>query len=101
MKQILIPLALATSLLAHGPEAWADPVPRLVKELQTNPSEKVRMTAVLSLSKFADPRAVTALTGALCKESEDPKVRGFAAMARGRLRVEAAIPALQKAARAS
>lgn len=101
MKQILIPLMALVSLLAAPPPVFADPVLRLVKELQSNPSSKVRMTSVLLLSKYADPRAATALTGALTKESEDPKVRGFAAMALGRLRVEAAIPALRKASRAT
>lgn len=101
MKQILIPFMALVYLLAAPRPAGADPVLRLVKELQSNPSYKVRLTAVLGLSKFADPRAAAALTDALKKDSEDPKVRGFAAMALGRLRVEAAVPALQKAARAS
>jgi hypothetical protein len=85
-----------------GPRAArADRVDELVKQLQNNPEYKVRLTAVLSLAKYADPRAVDALTATVAKDSEDPRVRGFAAMGLGRLRVPSAGPALLKASRST
>jgi hypothetical protein len=79
--------------------ARADRVDGLIKTLQSNPDVKVRTLTVLSLSKFADPRVATALIATLSKESEDPKVRGWAAHTLGRLKVMGAVRALQQAVR--
>lgn len=98
--KLLVSIALLGFLVSASP-ARADRVAGLVRALKTNPSYKVRLTAVLGLAKYADPRAVKALIGALSKSSEDSRVRGFAAMALGRLRAYAAIKALRKAARSS
>lgn len=100
MKHKIFAVALLGFLVSASP-ARADRVSSLVHALKTNPSYKVRLTAVLGLAKYADPRAVKALIGALSKSSEDPRVRGFAAMALGRLRAYAAARALRKAARSS
>jgi hypothetical protein len=72
-----------------------------VKQIQSNPEVKVRLTAVLTLSKYADPRAVEALIATVAKDSEDARVRGFAAMALGRMKIMDAAPALQTAAKSS
>jgi hypothetical protein len=94
-----IPLITLVLLGLGSGAARADRVDGLIKQLQTNPDVKVRTLAVLSLSKYADPRVAAALIATLSKESEDPKVRGWAAHTLGRLRVMAAARALQQAVR--
>ncbi len=99
MKKVILPtMVLITTAFCSRP-ARADRVGELVRELKSNPSYKVRLTAVLTLAKYADPRAVKALIYALKKSDEDPRVRGFAAMALGRLRARKAIRALRRATR--
>lgn len=88
-------------LLGAGSPARADRVSDLVKQVQTNPEVKVRLTAVLMLSKYADPRAIETLIATVGKASEDARVRGFAAMALGRMKIMDAASALQTAARSS
>ena len=101
MNKVLLPTLVLLASLFAAPSARADRVGDLVRELRSNPSYKVRLTAVLGLAKYADPRAVKALIQTLNKGSENPKVRGFAAMALGRLRARGAIQGLKKATRSS
>lgn len=97
MKRTLIPLMVLAAMFCHSGSARAKEVARMITELRSNPSYKVRLTAVLGLAKHADPRVVKALTEALNKESEDTKVRAFSAMALGRLRAEDSVSSLKKA----
>ena len=59
-------------------------------------SEKTRMSAVLSLARLADKRALKPLVTALA--DPNPQVRAIAATALGRLGHKAALPALKAAA---
>ncbi|MFH2006155.1 MAG: HEAT repeat domain-containing protein [bacterium] len=101
MKKFSITLFVLGTLLLASTPARADRVDRLISQLKTNPSPKVRVTAILTLRKYADPRVINAFISVLGDSSQDSKVRGWAAMALGGLRVQAAVPALKKAAKSS
>jgi hypothetical protein len=73
----LLALALALTALLRGEPALADSVDTLIGQLSAT-SEKVRLSAVLSLSKIGDARAIAPLTRALGDDS-DRNVRSAAA----------------------
>jgi hypothetical protein len=71
---------LTACLLLCGRAAHADSIDKSVRELSTGKPQKVRLAAVLALSKSKDPRAVLAVSGAVNKD-EDPTIRRVAALA--------------------
>jgi len=60
--------------------AQADAIADDVRELGVSRSSKVRIAAVLALSKSHDPRAVLAVSGALTRDT-DPTIRRICALA--------------------
>ena len=86
-------------ILGGATPAQADRVDILVHKLKTEPISKVKLTALLSLLKYSDPRVTDAFLNILQRATEDPIVRGFAALALGRYSMEQAIPAIKKATR--
>jgi len=79
MSRALAVLATAC-LLLYGGTARADAIADGVRELNTAKSTKVRIAAVLGLSKSKDPRAVLAVSGALTRDPE-PTIRRISALA--------------------
>lgn len=79
--------------------AEAKPLQELIQTLQRSRSYKVRLTAVLSLSKYKHPKAIMALRRVLKKRREHPYVKGFAALGLGRMKATGAIDELRRAAR--
>lgn len=73
----LLGLVLALTALLRGELAFADSVDTLIGQLGAT-SEKVRLSAVLSLTKIGDARAIDPLVRALGDDS-DRNVRGAAA----------------------
>jgi flagellar hook-length control protein FliK len=86
MRRLFPVVALAAWWLASGSagNAWADKIDDQVKDLRSGNSYKVRLSAVLALSKAFDPRAIKALTGALDSDS-DASIRRIAALGLGRV----------------
>lgn len=80
-RVLLFALACAVALVALIPSgaAFADSVDTLIEQLG-NSSEKVRLSAVLSLSKLKDARAISPLARTLSDDS-DRNVRSAAAVA--------------------
>src|SRR5262249_6786391 len=62
----------------------ADNVAELVRQLKTDDSDKVRLSAALNLTKLGDQRAVRPLTEALLNDG-DKSVRGVCAVGLGKL----------------
>jgi hypothetical protein len=91
----IIVLGLMVFFAAGAAPAWADRVDDLAAQLSSS-SEKTRETAVVSLARLEDKRALKPLVGAL----HDPSalVRALAATALGHLGHKAALPALRTAA---
>jgi uncharacterized protein with PIN domain len=80
---VLCALVLGALLVIHATPARADNVAELVKQLDSGSDYKVRLSAALSLSKLADPRAIPAFIDAL--EDSDKTVRGAAAVGLSKL----------------
>jgi hypothetical protein len=91
----LLAWILALAMVAKATPAWADHVDELTTMLASS-SEKTRLSAVVSLARLDDKRALKPLVTAL----HDPSapVRALAASALGRLGHKAALPALRSAA---
>ena len=89
---MLIALAIAVT---PAPVFAGDRIAELTTMLSSS-SEKTRMSAVLSLARLADKRALKPLVTALA--DPNPQVRAIAATALGRLGHKAALPALKAAA---
>lgn len=89
-------IAIAITAL-RIPEARADRVADLTKDLSSSSSDKTRLAAVTALARLGDKRALKPLVGAL--SDPNPQVRVIAAVALGKLGHKAALPALRNAAR--
>ncbi len=76
-------VGVVVALALWGRAAHADGVDTLVAQLG-NTSEKVRLSAVLSLTKLGDARAISPLMRALSADS-DRNVRGAAAVGLGKI----------------
>ncbi len=70
--------------LTRGTPARADNVDALIKQLATDSSDKVRLSAALNLAKLGDARAILPLVKAVGIDS-DENVRGAAAVGLGEL----------------
>lgn len=88
-------LALAIVLASQTPAFAGDRITELTTMLSSS-SEKTRLSAVLSLARLGDKRALKPLVSALHDPSSG--VRAIAATALGKLGHKAALPALKTAA---
>jgi hypothetical protein len=79
MSRVLAMLAVVLLLCSHH-RAYADAIETSVKELATNKPPKVRLAAVLALSRSKDPRAVLAVSNTMNRD-DDPTIRRVAALA--------------------
>jgi hypothetical protein len=77
-------IAAMVIVLARSAPARADNVDELIRQLDNDDSDKVRLSAALNLTKLGDPRAILALAKALGNDS-DRNVRGAAAVGLGAL----------------
>jgi len=89
-------IAIAITAL-RIPEARADRVAELSKDLSSSSSDKTRLAAVTALARLGDKTALKPLVGALA--DPNAQVRVIAAVALGKLGHKAALPALRNAAR--
>ena len=98
-------LAIAVIVLLGSHAHAGSNVDTLIKQLQTDDSDKVRLAAALNLAKLGDAKAILALAKALGNDG-DKDVRGAAAVGLGKLVTAAtkssykglAVAALKKAA---
>ncbi|MBS1121760.1 MAG: hypothetical protein H6Q90_3988 [Deltaproteobacteria bacterium] len=83
--------------LIHRGSAFADDrVGELTKALSASSNEKTRLSAVVSLARLGDKRAMKPLVAALA--DPDSKIRAIAAVGLGKLGHKAALPALRSTA---
>lgn len=92
LSRLVVVIALAA---AAQPAFAGDRISELTTMLSSS-SEKTRMSAVLSLARLGDKRALKPLVTAL--HDPNPQVRAIAATALGKLRHKAALPALRQTA---
>ncbi|HET7502482.1 MAG TPA: HEAT repeat domain-containing protein [Kofleriaceae bacterium] len=71
-------------VLGRSTPAHADNVDELIRQLETDGSDKVRLSAALNLTKLGDQRAILALAKAIANDG-DKTVRGAAAVGLGEL----------------
>ncbi len=95
IQRTLALVALAFALVLHAAPAFADDVDDLAKTM-SNSSEKARISAVASLARLEDKRALKPLVAAL----RDPsvKVRAIACVGLGKLKHKASFAALKNTA---
>lgn len=91
-------LAIAALVLAVTRNtAHADSVDELIKQLENDDSDKVRLSAALNLTKLGDQKAILALAKAVGNDS-DKSVRGAAAAGLGKLVNDKTKPAFKSLA---
>lgn len=88
--------AVVAAILRAAP-ARADNVTELVRQLESDDSDKVRLSAALNLTKLGDPRAILPLAKALGNDT-DQTVRGAAAVGLGKLVTDKTDSKIRKAA---
>jgi hypothetical protein len=76
-------MAIAVVMMRAAP-ARADNVDELIRQLENDGSDKVRLSAAINLTKLGDQRAILALAKAVGNDS-DKTVRGTAAVGLGEL----------------
>jgi HEAT repeats len=77
-------IAALLAVVSRGTPAHADNIDELIRQLDTDDSDKVRLSAALNLAKLGDQRAIPSLTTAI-KNDGDKNVRGAAAVGLGQL----------------
>src|SRR5436190_6407376 len=93
-------VAITALLLAFAAPAFADNVDTLIGQLSDD-SDKIRLSAVLNLTKLGDPKAIPALIKRLDPDTESSKnVRGAAAVGLGTLAAGASKAQKEAAAKA-
>jgi len=92
---IVAAVALATLVMASRPAAAGDRIADLTTNLSSS-SEKTRLSAVLSLARLGDQRAMKPLVTAL--QDPNAQIRAVAATALGKLGHKGSLPALKLAA---
>jgi hypothetical protein len=80
-------ITAVVAVLGRAVPARADNVDELVRQLENDDSDKVRLSAALNLTKLGEQRAILALAKALGNDS-DRNVRGAAAVGLGELVTE-------------
>jgi hypothetical protein len=91
------PIALVLAALLGASVARADNVDELVRQLDGDASDKVRLSAALNLSKLGDARAILPLIKAIGNDS-DKTVRGAAAVGLGKLVTDKTRPVIKNLA---
>jgi hypothetical protein len=95
---VLVLAAFAVlAVLAHPEPARAEDRVAALTRMLGSSSEKTRLSAVLALAKLGEPKVEKPLMLAL--HDSNPRVRGVAAVALGRLECAAALPQLRVLAR--
>jgi hypothetical protein len=77
-------IAAMLVVLARSAPALADNVDELIRQLENDDSDKVRLSAALNLTKLGDQRAILALAKAIGNDANE-NVRGAAAVGLGKL----------------
>jgi hypothetical protein len=77
-------IAAMVIVLGRAAPARADNVDELIRQLENDDSDKVRLSAAINLTKLGDPRAILAFAKALGDDG-DKNVRGTAAVGLGAL----------------
>jgi hypothetical protein len=77
-------IAALVVVVARPAPAWADNIDELIRQLDTDDSDKVRLSAALNLAKLGDQRAILPLAKAIGNDG-DTNVRGAAALGLGQL----------------
>ncbi len=80
----VVTIAAVVAVLGRAAPARADNVDELVRQLENDDSDKVRLSAALNLTKLGEQRAILALAKAVNNDS-DRSVRGAAAVGLGGL----------------
>src|SRR5882762_10070878 len=93
---VLAAFAVLAAVAHLGPAHAEDRVAALTRMLGSS-SDKTRLSAVLALAKLGEPKVEKPLIHAL--HDPNPRVRGVAAVALGRLECAAALPQLRVLAR--
>src|SRR5262245_60205238 len=88
---------LALVLTITRGTARADSVDELIKQLENDDSDKVRLSAALNLAKLGDQKAILALAKAVNTDS-DKNVRGAAAAGLGKLVTDKTKPSFKSLA---
>lgn len=84
-------IAVLLVVATRATVAHADNVDELVRQLENDDSDKVRLSAALNLTKLGNARAILPLAGALERDA-DKSVRGAAAVGLGKLVTEKTEP---------
>src|SRR5687768_2418648 len=87
-------IAALLVVLGRAAPARADNVGELVRQLEHDDSDKVRLSAALNLTKLGEQRAILALAKALGNDS-DRSVRGAAAVGLGELVTDRTKPSVK------
>jgi hypothetical protein len=90
-------IAVMLAVIARAAPALADNVSELVRQLESDDSDKVRLSAALNLTKLGDPRAIRPFAKALGNDP-DKTVRGAAAGGLGKLVTDKTDAKIRKAA---
>jgi hypothetical protein len=90
-------VAAVLVVIGRAAPALADNVGELIRQLENDDSDKVRLSAALNLTKLGDARAILPLTKALGNDT-DKTVRGAAAGGLGKLVTDKTDPRIKKAA---
>jgi hypothetical protein len=77
-------IAVMLVAMARATPARADNVDELARQLESDDSDKVRLSAALNLTKLGNPRAILPLAAAVERDG-DKSVRGAAAVGLGKL----------------
>lgn len=77
-------IAMMLVVIGRATPARADNVDELVRQLENDDSDKVRLSAALNLTKLGNPRAILPLASAVERDG-DKSVRSAAAVGLGRL----------------
>jgi hypothetical protein len=90
-------IAAVLAVVTRGVPAYADNIDELTRQLETDGSDKVRLSAAVNLAKLGDPRAILPLTKAIGNDS-DENVRGAAALGLGQLVTAKTKPSIKNVA---
>jgi hypothetical protein len=93
----VVTVAALLVILTRGTPARADNVAELIKQLENDGSDKVRLSAALNLTKLGDQRAILALVKAIGNDG-DKNVRGTAAVGLGELVTDKTKPSFKNLA---
>jgi hypothetical protein len=77
-------IAVMLAVMSRATPARADNVDELVRQLENDDSDKVRLSAALNLTKLGNPRAILPLASAVERDA-DKSVRSTSAVGLGRL----------------